>query len=703
VSAPRQDLTPLLAPRSVAIVGISRPGRFGGWLRENLVRAGFDGEIYGVNPRYDSLYDAPCYASLHDLPERPDCVLVAVPNAGLLDTFEQAAHCGVPAAVVFANAHSDPAPGEVALQTRLVEIARAHDMVVCGPNCMGFVAPGRGLAVSGYETPRDLPAGGVSVIAHSGSVWEALLQNRRGIAFDTIVSSGNEMVTTLADYMQFALRQPTTRVLGVFLETVRDPETFLLALDEAAQRDVPVVMVKTGRTERGARMTLAHSGALAGDDAVYEAIFAHHGVCRADSIDELLDTLELFATGMRPSKPGVSALLDSGGQRALLVDLADVCGVGFAEISKRTESRLAEVLEPGLEATNPLDAWGTGNGADDIYAECLRALDADPATGMTLFAVDVLPIEDGQPGGYPPMVRAVLPDLTKPLAWLVHAASTASATQMAELRDMGIPVLMGTETGLRATRHVLEYAAFQRERAARGEPAPARASADAEPARATIAASNGPLGEHESKALLAAYGLTVTREARAETLDEARRAAGEIGYPVALKTATGDLHKTERGGVRLDIADEAALRRAYAELEAALGAAVLVAEMVPPGVELLLGVVDDAQFGPLLTLGLGGIFVEALNDVRMLPLPTRPESVRAALASLRGAALLAGIRGRAAADVDAVVAAAMGLSRLALDLGDAVSEIDVNPLVALPDRAVVVDALIVPRGDDVAG
>ncbi|MEN8161471.1 MAG: CoA-binding protein, partial [Myxococcota bacterium] len=354
--APRQDLTPLLAPRSIAIVGVSRPGRFGGRLHENLVRAGYAGALYGVNPRYQTLYDAPCYASLRDLPERPDCALIAVPNAGMESALEEAAACGVPAAVVFGSAHSEPAPGETPLEQRLAHVAREHDMVVCGPNCMGFVAPGRGLAVSGYETRGDLAAGGVSVISHSGSVWEALLQNRRGIAFDTIVSSGNEMVTTVADYVQHALAQPATRAIGIFLETVRDPATFRAALGEAARRDVPIVVVKTGRTERGARMAMAHSGALAGEDAVHEALFDSYGVRRATSIDEMFDTLELFATGMRPATRGVSALLDSGGQRALLVDLAEPCGVSFAEISKTTEARLADVLEPGLEATNPLDA-----------------------------------------------------------------------------------------------------------------------------------------------------------------------------------------------------------------------------------------------------------------------------------------------------------------------------------------------------------
>lgn len=693
----RQDLTPLLHARSLAIVGISRPERFGGRLFTNLQRFGYAGRIFGVNPRYDTLYDQPCYPSLAELPERPDCALLAVPNAGIVEALEETAARGIPAAVIFASAWSEPGE-EPSLQQRLADVARKHELVVCGPNCMGFVAPGRRLAVSGYDTDPGTPAGNVAVVSHSGSVFEALLQNRHGVAFNYVVSSGNEVVTTVADYLQFALADPETRAIGIFLETVRDPRTFTAALAEAAERDVPVVVLKTGRSEQGARLARAHSGALAGEDGAYEALFSHYGVHRVTSIDEMLDTLELFATGMRPRTRGVSALLDSGGQRAMLVDLAEAEGVEFAAIGEATRERLAELLEPGLEPINPLDAWGTGNAAEDIYAECLLALDADPATGLNLFAVDLYPLDDGSPTSYPPIVAPLRERLRNPLAFLVHASTSTSPAQLEALRGMGIPVLMGTETGLRAVRHVIEHAARGRRRDAAPRAAEVEVPRPADPAALARELEAGEtLDEHASKDLLRHYGLTPTREVLAESLDAALSAAEEIGYPLALKTAGGDLHKTERGGVRLGLPDAEALRRAYRDFAGRLSPRVLVQEMVPPGPELILGVVHDAQFGPLLTVGTGGIFVEVMKDARMLLLPTTEEAVREALANLRGAALLRGVRGRPAADVEAVVRAALGLSALALDLGDHIAEIDVNPLVALPDRAVVVDALIVTR------
>jgi len=702
----RQDLTPLLNARSVAIVGISQPDRFGGLLYRNLESFGYRGKIFGVNPRYESLYDMPIYSSLGELPEQPDCVMLAVPNKALVSGLEEVAEAGIRAAVIFANAHSDASEDGPSLQARMTEIAETHSMAVCGPNCMGFISLAQRLAITGFETNPGTPAGNITFISHSGSVWDAFLQNRRELAFNYIISAGNEMVTTVADYLQFALADETTKAIGLFLETVRDPDTFRAALKEAAEHDIPVVALKTGRSKEGARLTQAHSGALAGEDAAYDALFAHYGVRRVTSLDEMADTLELFSSNTRPPTPYVSAIHDSGGQRALVVDLADTVGIEFAAINEATTARMAAVLEPGLEPINPLDAWGTGNGAEGIFEECVLALDQDPATGLTLFACDLYPMDD-ESNFYPLIVEGLKDRLQKPLIWLAHLSSTTSDAQMKYLRGLSIPILLGTETALRAVAHFVDYAAFQRARAETGKAEKARKADDAlldvaTPAnlaalRGQLEESTHPLDEHASKQVLAEYGLTATRESRVDNLGAALEAAGKIGFPVALKTAGGDLHKTEKDGIRLDLPDEEALSTAYRDFEARLGPEVLVQEMVPEGVELILGIVNDPQFGPLLTLGSGGIFVEVMKDIRMLMLPTSADRVRAALESLRGAALLRGVRGRPPADLDAVVGAALGLAALARDLGDLVSEIDINPLRALPDRAVVVDALIVPR------
>ncbi|MCK6630551.1 MAG: acetate--CoA ligase family protein [Anaerolineae bacterium] len=724
--SPRQNLGPLLRARSVALVGISQPGRFGGQLYANLRDFGYTGQIYGVNPRYRSLYDQPCYPSLTDLPNRPDCAILAVPNERLLESFQETAALEIPAAVIFASAYLKKAEAKaeaevkgltfnvqrsnVSLQDQLAAIANARGMAVCGPNCMGFFALEERLAVSGYESNPAMPAGNVTLISHSGSMWDALLQNNRRVHFNYAISSGNEMVTSLADYIQFALTDPSTRVIGLFLETVRDPQTFKVALLQAAERDVPIVALKVGRSEQGARLAQAHSGALAGADAAYEALFAYYGVRRVKSPDELMDTLELLATGMRASSRTITAICDSGGERGMLVDLAEAEGIEFTPISEVTSARLAEILEPGLDPINPLDAWGTGNDYARIFQECLQTLDSDPLTGLNVFAVDLTHASDFSPT-YVEVALAAQPHLTHPLTFLVHLAAAAGDNQIARLRQAGIPVLLGTETGLRAIRHVLDYSEFQRKRGRAGEqgsrgaeeisrlmPHASRLTLLIE-LRQLLQSAAGPLDEFASKEILRAYGMATPAEVVATSLAEAMHIAEAVGYPLALKTAAGELHKSDRGGVRLNLMDAAALTEAYQDFETRFGPRVLVQQMVPPGVELLLGLVNDPQFGPMLALGTGGIFVEVLRDHRLLMLPTTPADVRETLLSLRSAALLKGSRGRPAADIEAVVDTAMRLAALAADLGDLIAEVDINPLMALPNGAVAVDALIVPKRD----
>jgi len=305
---------------------------------------------------------------------------------------------------------------------------------------------------------------------------------------------------------------------------------------------------------------------------------------------------------------------------------------------------------------------------------------------------------DDHDSWYASIVRPLLSGLRNPLATLAHLSDATSAKQASELREMGVPVLMGTETGLRATRHVIEYSAYQRDRALNENARPRQIErpANLSELRERLRRASGALGEHDSKQILAAYGLTTTQEIQAQTLSDTLSAGDEIGYPVARKTCA-DLHKTERGGVRLGIANREELSEAYSDFEERLGAEVLVQQMIPQGTELILGIVNDPQFGPMLTLGTGGIFVEVLADISMLTIPATPNAVRRAVMDLRGAALLKGARGKAPADIDAIVGAVMGLSALAEDLGDSISEIDVNPLIALHDRAVVVDALIIPK------
>ncbi len=460
-----RGLTALLEPRSLAVVGASaRPGSFGDQLVGQLLAGGYRGAVHLVNPRYREVAGLPCHPSLADLPGPVDLVVLAVPNAALEAQLEAAAAAGVPAAVIFASCVDPDPPGRPShpavppLAERLAAVARGAGMAVCGGNGMGFFNLDQSLRVCGYPEPPDLPPGPVAVVTHSGSVFSALLHNDRDLRFNLVVSAGNELVTSAAAYLDHALELPTTRVVALFLETVREPAAFRAALAKAAARAIPVVALKVGRAQAAQAMVAAHSGALAGEDGAYQALFDAYGVAQVATLDELADTCELLA-GRRAHPGALAAIGDSGGERAHLLDLAEQLRVPFAAISEATRQRLAAVLEPGLPPTNPLDAWGTGNDADQIFATCIQALLEDPSTAALALNLD-LTTEPTPDTSYTGLAIAAAAATTKPVAVLSNLTSAADPTEAATLRAAGVPVLEGTATGLAALGHLLAYRDF---------------------------------------------------------------------------------------------------------------------------------------------------------------------------------------------------------------------------------------------------
>ncbi len=693
--AARTAVARMLEARSVALVGASaRPGSVGERMMLELLEGGFDGDVYPVNPRYGELFGRRCLPSLADLPQPVDLVLLGVANAFLEEQLSAAVAAGAASAVIFASGHEEPRAGVPPLTDRLATIARGAGMALCGGNCMGFLNLERNLRACGFFEPPGLRPGPIGFVTHSGSVFSAVLHNTRELRFNCVVSAGQEFTTTTADYLDYLIGLDSTRVVGLFLETVRDPAGFRAALDRARARDVPVVVLKVGREARARELVAAHSGALAGEDGAYEALFAAHGVLRVDTLDEMMDTLALFAASRRAGPGGLAAIHDSGGERALFVDAAATAGVRFAEVGPATRARLAEALEPGLPPENPVDAWGTGRDADAIYIACMRALLDDPDTAALAFVVD-LTTEEDPATGYVAMARTVYAETDAPMAMLANLASAIDRNDARRLAEAGIPVLEGTASGLAAFRHLFAY------RDARTRP-PLRPPAPVDPAilghwRHRLA--NGqPLTELEALALLADYGVPTVAAAAAGDADEAVAVAERLGFPVAVKTAApGVLHKSDIDGVRLGLPDEAAVRAAHADLASRLGPRVTVAAMAPAGVELALGLVRDSQFGPLVLVAAGGVLVEVLRDRRLALPPLDEERATALLDRLATRPLLDGIRGRPPADVAAVAAALVRLSRLALDLGEHLDALDVNPLIAGPGGCVAVDALALPR------
>ena len=373
-----ERLAPLLAPRSIAFVGASRAANTPGHDMMRMIRrGGFAGVVHAVNPNYREIEGYPCVARLADLPAAPDLAVLSVRNERLEETLAAAIAVGAKAAVVFASGLL-PDDGDPPLARRLALAAKAAGIPLCGPNCMGFYNDLDHVWVCGFPSPRQPAPGAIAFIAHSGSVFGALAHNDPRLRFAIAVSPGGEATATVADYMLYAVERPEVKVVGIFIETARDPSGFVLALKRAAERGVPVVALKVGRTAAAGAAALTHTGALAGSDVAYDALFDRFGVIRVETLDEFAASLLLLAAERRAVRGGLVAIGDSGGERELMIDLADRANVPFAAISNETKAAIAARLEPGLEAANPLDAWGTGVDFVPHFARCLGDLLADP-------------------------------------------------------------------------------------------------------------------------------------------------------------------------------------------------------------------------------------------------------------------------------------------------------------------------------------
>jgi acyl-CoA synthetase (NDP forming) len=672
------------------VVGASdRAGSVGETTLRQLVERGFEGDVFLVNPRYSSLRGLACYPSLEELPIIPDLAVIALADARLEAQLSSAARLGVGSAVIFGSAYEETAEGVRPLTERLAAIAAAAKMALCGANCMGFVHPAASLQICGFSLPAELGPGPICFLSHSGSSFSALLHNDRDLKFNLAVSSGQELVTTAADYVSYGISMEGTAVVGLIVEQLRDVAGFSAVAREASARDIPIVALKVGSDPRAADLVSAHSGALAGDDGAYEAFFDAYGIHRVRDLCELADTLELFAAPRRAVPGGLAAVTDSGGERALLMDLAGE--IELATPNDITRAELASVLDPGLPPVNPLDAWGTGADSDDVFKKSLHVLHDDPGTGALLFAVDLTAASSES---YAQIAIATFQVTEKPFAVLSHYPGGIDRAAAARLRGAGVPLLEGTTSGLAAVRHLFD----RRDFCARPElDPPAPAAADVRRAWRERLSTGDQLGEAEALSLLADWGLPVAPTLPAASEAEALAAAVELGWPVAVKTAApGVGHKTEQGGVVLGVTDAEALRSAYREIAGRLGPLVNVQQMADRGVEIALGVVEDADFGPVVVVAAGGTLVELLADRQLALAPLDDWRARRLVRRLRCYPLLEGFRGSDPVDEDALVGAVVALSALARDLRGCLGALDVNPLVVGPHGCVAVDALVAP-------
>jgi acetyltransferase len=682
---PVRPVRALLRPRAIALVGVSPKGGAGARILESNARFARAIPTWPVNPNYREIAGQRCYGSLKELPQVPDCVVVSVPADAVLDVVADAAAAGIRGVFVISEGFADAATDAGrALQERLVGMVRAADMALAGPNCMGIASLHYGFAATMADVPAQAVSGGISLVSQSGGLLNAFaeLTSNRGIGVNYLVSSGNEAGLEMADYIAELADDPATRVIACIMEGAKDGRRFRAAV-EAAARNKPMVVLKLGRSEFGQRATLAHTGTLAGRHEAFAALFRQNGVALVESIDALVETAALFDRAPLPQGDRVVMMTVSGGATSLIGDLGEAAGINFPAIPPATNARVQEILGVERAFGNPLDTVGLPRLRRDgnITAVLQALLDDD---GIDLVALVLGMRADGWDSHQDLVDRlaAAARAARKPVLLVSFISNSLTRHWRGYAGAGGLPLVEDLERGLAAIRHLIDYAAFRR-RGALSESAPTMhiELAAIPPGRV--------LTEAQSKQILARAGLPVTRELLARTPAEAVRLAASIGGAVALKIQSADIpHKSDIGGVHLGAVTPAEVETAAAQVLAnarrncphAAIDGVLVQEMVTDGIEFILGMTYDAQFGPLIVCGAGGVTVEVFKDAAVLLPPLRREDVSAALASLKVSKLLAGFRGAPPRDVDALIDCCLRFAAFATASAGSFAAIDLNPV-----------------------
>lgn len=690
----KHRLDPLLRPTSVAVVGASkRADTIGNWVLTNLQKGGYKGRIYPVNPRYKELEGKTCYASLTELPEVPQLVVFAVSDQRLEAILDEAIATGVPAAVIQSTLVLDD-DSKPLLKARVQEKIRRSGMLVCGANGMGYYNVRDHVWTCGFDSADHPAPGNVTLITHSGSGMSGIIDCEERLRINIAISAGNELGTTMDEYLDFALELPETRVVGLFLETARNPTGFEAALKKAAQRRIPIVALKVGRTAEAARLTVSHSGAMAGDDATYEALFDRYGVQRAHDQDEFATMLIMFAELHPVGAGGLVSLHDSGGERQLLVDLAHDARVPLTSLGEATVNKLEKLLDPELPAVNPLDAWSRGGPeASKVMTRGLTLMMQDPGAALGVV------IHDRAPYGkiyasYLTYMQRARADSGKPIALVAARQGTGHDEAVVTSTHAGFPVLDGVSQFLKGAGALFAYRDFLlRERV--DLPAADKAAEKRWQGRLR---KGSTLSEFESLNLLADFGMQTSSPVEAHDEESVVAAGVACAYPLVLKTAKpGLIHKSDQAGVVVGIADEQTLLQMYSLMRNRLGNEVLVSAVADVGVEMILGVKRDPQFGPVVIMGFGGVLAETLSDVQFALPPFSAQHARRCVDRMKLRPLLDGLRGAPAVSIDCFCDFAEQFSIMVDALRDVIAELDVNPVIVSADAATAVDAVVVGR------
>lgn len=689
-------LRPLLKPASIAVLGASsRPGSVGNEVFVNLRKGGFSGTIVAVNPAYSEVEGVPCYASLSDLPELPEHVIFAIGDQRIEAALDELITLGIKACTIFSALilKDDKTP---LLKQRIQAKAEKAGLLVAGANGMGFYNVRDQVLAGGFDTREHRYPGNVTLISQSGAGMSGIVDCEQRIDFNLAVSSGYELTVSMEDYLDYALDLPETRVVGLFLETSRHPQKLVAAFKKASARNIPILVLKVGRTALAAEMALSHSGALAGTDQSYSALFDRYGVQRVADMDQLATALIMFAQPQAAATGGIACLHDSGGERQLMIDLADQYSVPLAQLDAQTLARLKGLLDPGLPAVNPLDGWGAG-GADAPanMAACFTALLEDQHVALGAVIHDRGPNSEVYPS-YMEYLHQAQDATAKPVFLVANRQGSGSDNLAITSTQKGFPVIDGVSQFLVGARCLLNYRDFQLRQAPQ---LPSLSTERIAHWRQRLQ-SQQQLSEAMVSQFLADFEIPMLLGVEVATESQLMEAAGQLDFPLVLKTAEpGIAHKSDQGGVILNITSQAQLLDAYQDLSQRLGSAAMLAPMVEAaGVEMIMGITTDKQFGPVVVLGFGGIYAEMLKDTTVLLPPFDSATASQAIGRLKMSPMLAGARGSSAVDIQAYAEAAARLSVLALEFADLIAEIDINPVKVMASGCLGLDALLLkPR------
>ncbi len=694
----KNALQALLSPKSIVIVGASADiNKINGRPLHYLLRDGYGGRLYAINPKYHDIAGIPCFPSLASLPEAPDLGVVAVAAKQAITVVAELGDRGVRAAIVFSSGFGETGPEGKKLEQELAATARAHNIRICGPNNLGLINAFERMPLT-FSQYADQPVapGPIAFVSQSGAFGTAVATRARalGLGLGYFVSTGNEADITAVEVLDEILDDPRVTVAVAYLEGLRDGARLIAVADKALSLEKPLVVIKVGRFAAGKRAAISHTGSLAGEDAIFDGVIRQHGAVRAFDEVHALDLAAAFATCPVPPAGGIGLITMSGGAGVLMSDCAEELRLEVPLLAPHTQASLKSILPAFAASANPVDVTAQGAVDTSVFGPTLNLVLADPNVGICVVWLQHMQrVADEMVSLFIETRRRV----AKPfiVCWLY--APTAAVTRM---REAGVCVVEGTQRSIDAAAGLMEYGEARRRAIAGSKIAPKRGP---QLTAAQVGKRLEVVPSIEARELLSSFGFGVVASRLAADPNQAAQCAEELGYPVAVKIESPDLpHKTEAGGVRLglttkeDVAAAAAEVLAAARLSApnAAIAGILIQKMAAAATELVFGVRRDPSFGPIVMLGLGGIFIEVLKDVVFATAPVNEADADFMLQRLRGRAILDGVRGRSAVNRASLVKAICALSQFALAHPE-IAELDLNPVFAGSDSTVAVDWLMI--------